>query len=165
MILVALGANLPGPAGTPAQALAAACKSMAAKGISITDSSRIWLSAPVPVSDQPWYSNAVVRVETKLPAACLMEELKNIETSFGRVRIKKNEARVLDLDLVACNDDVLQSPGLVLPHPRLHQRSFVLMPLREVAPDWVHPVLHKSVDDLIAALPPGQQIKPGEDLL
>ncbi len=79
--------------------------------------------------------------------------------------IKKNEARVLDLDLVACNDDVLASPGLVLPHPRLHQRAFVLMPLREVAPDWVHPVLNTSVDDLIAALPPGQAIKPGEDLL
>jgi 2-amino-4-hydroxy-6-hydroxymethyldihydropteridine diphosphokinase len=165
VILVALGANLPGPAGTPAQALAAACRSMAAKGIAVTESSRIWLSAPIPASDQPWYSNAVVRVETKLRADRLMAALKNIETAFGRVRIKKNEARVLDLDLVACNGGIFESPDLVLPHPRLHQRAFVLMPLREVAPDWVHPVLNRSVDDLIAALPPGQEIKPGEALL
>ena len=165
MILVALGSNLPGPAGTPAQALAAACQSMAAKGIAITESSRIWFSAPVPASDQPWYCNAVVRVDTNLSADRLMAALKDIETSLGRVRIKKNEARVLDLDLVACNDDVLESPDLVLPHPRLHQRAFVLMPLREVAPDWVHPVLNASVEDLIAALPPGQKIKPGEALL
>lgn len=165
MILVALGSNLPGPAGTPAQALTAACRSMTAKGIVIAEFSRVWLSASVPASDQPWYCNAVVRVKTQLPAARLMEELKDIETAFGRVRIKKNEARVLDLDLVACNDDVLESPDLVLPHPRLHQRAFVLMPLREVAPDWVHPVLNTSVADLIAALPPGQEIKPGEALL
>jgi 2-amino-4-hydroxy-6-hydroxymethyldihydropteridine diphosphokinase len=165
VILVALGANLPGPAGTPAETLAASCRAMAAKGIGIAASSRIWLSAPVPVSDQPWYSNAVVRVETVLPAARVMAELKNIEVSFGRMRLKKNEARVIDLDLIACNDDVLQSSDLMLPHPRLHERAFVLMPLREVAPGWVHPVLNRSVDDLIAALPPGQAIRPGEALL
>ena len=137
---------------------------MAAKGISVTESSRIWLSAPVPASDQPWYSNAVVCVDSELPAQSLLSQLKDIETSFGRVRVQRNEARVLDLDLIACNDDVMTSEGLVLPHPRLHERAFVLMPLREVAPDWIHPVLKKSVDDLIAALPP-QEIKPGGALL
>jgi 2-amino-4-hydroxy-6-hydroxymethyldihydropteridine diphosphokinase len=164
VILVALGANLPGPAGTPAQALSASCRAMAAKGIVIKSASRIWLSAPVPASDQPWFSNAVVRVESALPAQKLLVQLKDIEASFGRVRVQRNEARVLDLDLIACNDDVVEMSGLTLPHPRLHERAFVLMPLREVAPDWVHPVLKKSVDDLIAALPP-QEIKPDRALL
>ncbi len=164
MILVALGANLPGPAGTPARTLAASCRAMSDRDLRITAFSRVWQSAPVPASDQPWYSNAVVRLETDLPAPLIMDELKAIEKQFGRVRTTRNEARVLDLDLIAANDEVLETERLVLPHPRMHERAFVLMPLREVAPDWVHPVLKKPVGDLIAVLPP-QEIKAGEPLL
>lgn len=164
MILVALGANLPGPEGTPAQTLAASCRAMTARDLRIAAFSRIWQSAPVPASDQPWYSNAVVRLETDLPAHLLMDELKAIEEQFGRVRVTKNEARVLDLDLIAANDEVFETEKLVLPHPRMHERAFVLMPLRDVAPEWVHPILKKPINDLIAALP-RQDIKAGEPLL
>ena len=93
-----------------------------------------------------------------------MDELKAIEEQFGRVRVTKNEARVLDLDLIAANDEVFETEKLVLPHPRMHERAFVLMPLRDVAPEWVHPILKKPINDLIAALP-RQDIKAGEPLL
>jgi len=164
VILVALGANLPGPEGTPARTLAASCRAMTERDLQVVAVSRIWESAPVPASDQPWYSNAVVRLETDLPAHLLMDELKAIEEQFGRVRVKKNEARVLDLDLIAANDEIFETERLVLPHPRMHERAFVLMPLREIAPDWVHPVLKKPINDLIAALPP-QEIRAREKLL
>jgi 2-amino-4-hydroxy-6-hydroxymethyldihydropteridine diphosphokinase len=137
---------------------------MKARDLHITACSRIWESAPVPASDQPWYNNAIVRLDTDLPAHLLMDELKAIEEQFGRVRMTRNEARVLDLDLIAANDEVFETDKLVLPHPRMHERAFVLMPLREIAPEWVHPVLKKPINDLIAALPP-QEIRAGEPLL
>lgn len=112
-------------------------------------------SAPVPASDQPWYVNGVVRVETDLDAPALLAVLHRVEAAFGRVRRQVNEARGLDLDLLAYHDDV-RDEAPVLPHPRLHQRAFVLLPLRDLAPGWRHPVTGMNVASLVADLPPGQ---------
>jgi 2-amino-4-hydroxy-6-hydroxymethyldihydropteridine diphosphokinase len=89
--------------------------------------------------------------------AALLALLHRIEASFGRSRAVRNEARVLDLDLLAWNDRVSATDPL-LPHPRLHERAFVLLPLRDVAPAWRHPVSGKSVTDMIADLPPAALI-------
>ena len=163
MILIALGANLPGPLGGPRETLAAAKDALADHGIRIMKTSRTWLTAPVPVSDQPWYHNEVVHVETELSPFALLEELQNIEKDFGRVRTVRNEARVLDLDLISYNDVVLDKPELIVPHPRLHRRAFVLLPLQDIAPDWVHPVSGKPLSALITALPEGQEVRVPED--
>lgn len=159
MILIGLGANLPGPFGSPEEALQACVPVFADKGFPVVHASHIWESAPVPVSDQPWYRNAVAEVETDLSPQALIKALHEIEHDFGRVRTVRNAPRVLDLDLLAYGTLVLDEGGLHLPHPRMHMRAFVLFPLREIAPDWRHPVLEQSVDEMIVALPDGQDIR------
>ncbi|MFZ5790480.1 MAG: 2-amino-4-hydroxy-6-hydroxymethyldihydropteridine diphosphokinase [Pseudomonadota bacterium] len=160
-ILVALGANLPSPRfGSPQATLEAALAALAARGVEILARSSWWESEPVPPSDQPWYVNGVVRVRTALEPGPLLALLHEIETEFGRIRLARNEARVLDLDLLAYGRRVVAGPGaLVLPHPRLADRAFVLLPLAEVAPDWRHPVTGEGLRQLIAKLPPDQAIR------
>lgn len=154
MIVIALGANLPGRFASPRAALAAAIDAIRAKGVNITKISSLWLTAPVPVSDQPFYHNAAITVETGLSPYALLETLHGIEQDFGRVRSLRNAPRVLDLDLVAYNDVVLDKPELIVPHPRMQDRAFVLKPMAEVvAGDWLHPVLQKSLATLLAELP------------
>lgn len=160
MILIALGANLPSIHGVPEITLHKACDALCARGVNVLAFSDVWLSAPVPISDQPWYHNAVASVDTSLDAHCLLAVLHEIEAEFGRVRIdgQRNEARVLDLDLLSYGDEII-SDGLVLPHPRIHERGFVLYPLRDVAPNWVHPRYKRSVSALIDDLPADDQIE------
>jgi len=125
LILIALGANLSGPHGGPSETIAAAHEALSTRNMGIMTSSRIWLTAPVPISDQPWYHNQVIQIETKLTPLALLETLQNIEKEFGRERAKRNEARVLDLDLIAYNDEILDRPELIIPHPRMHERAFI----------------------------------------
>jgi 2-amino-4-hydroxy-6-hydroxymethyldihydropteridine diphosphokinase len=164
-ILIAFGANLPGSFASPLEALRAAVPALAARAVHVTRSSRVWLTAPVPVSDQPDYHNAVAAVETELPPHALLAALQDVERAFGRVRTVRNAPRVLDLDLIAYRGEVIDRPGLLVPHPRMHQRAFVLRPLQEVAPGWVHPVLGAGIDRLVRALPEGQRAAPAAELL
>lgn len=160
MILVAVGSNLSAPGlGTPAEICATAVARLESLGIRILAMSRFYETAPVPISDQPWFVNAMVSLETGLPPADLMVLLHQVEQEFGRVRRLVNEARVLDLDLIDYNG-VISHGGPTLPHPRLADRSFVLHPLRDLAPHWVHPVTGAALSDLIAALPAEQVIRP-----
>jgi len=161
-ILVGLGANLPSERhGSPVATLEAALRSMAGKGLTVVACSSWWESAPVPVSDQPWYVNGVAEVATALAPAALLGVLHEIEAEFGRVRSVVNAPRVLDLDLLAYGDVVRTGPEApLLPHPRLAERAFVLKPLAEVRPDWHHPVSGRSLSDMLAALPSGQIVRP-----
>lgn len=160
VILIAIGSNLPSPAlGMPAQICERALRRLDSGDIHLCAISRFFESAPVPASDQPWYVNAVARVDTALSPADLLTRLHAVEQAFGRVRRQVNEARVLDLDLLDYNGQRNEGAPL-LPHPRMAQRAFVLLPLRDVAPDWRHPVDGRSLDDLIAALPTDQGIRP-----
>ena len=95
-------------------------------------------------------------METALPPAEILALLHRIEAQFGRRRAIRDEARSLDLDILDYDGKVEEGPGLVLPHPRLHQRAFVLKPLAEIVPNWRHPRLGQTVSALIAALPPDQ---------
>ena len=163
MIFVALGANLPTEVhGPPEAGLRAALAAMPDRAITVAGVSRFYRSAPVPASDQPWYVNAVARIETGLPPQQLLRALFDIEAGFGRVRRDRNDARVLDLDLLDYDGHVGHwpaadgLPALTLPHPRLAERAFVLLPLAELTPGWRHPASGESLEALIAALPAGQ---------
>jgi 2-amino-4-hydroxy-6-hydroxymethyldihydropteridine diphosphokinase len=155
MILLGLGANLPSAAGTPVATLAAALAALSEAGVTVERRSPWYRSAPVPAGDQPWYVNGIATVATPLDPAELLALLHRTEARFGRVRRMPNEARPLDLDLLDY-DGIVRDAAPVLPHPRLHLRGFVLLPLRDVAPGWRHPVTGVDVVELIARLPPGQ---------
>lgn len=168
MILIGLGANLPGPAGAPPrETLEAALEDLKGRGVGVIRRSRWFRSAPVPESDQPWFVNGVAAIAFDGAPADLLDVLRRIEDGFGRVRRVRDEARVIDLDLLAFGDSVVTpDPGrrtegeLELPHPRLRNRAFVLLPMAEVAPDWRHPVGGRTLGELIADLPPGQMAEP-----
>lgn len=165
-ILIAFGANLPTDQyGAPAKTLKAALEHLAKDGDVLVDCvSSFYETAPVPVSDQPWYVNGVARLSTDLSAHDLLSRLHDVEAEFGRVRRERNAARVIDLDLVAYGRELIaEDGGIQVHHPRMIERAFVLLPLRDVAPGWVHPVLNRSVEDLISDLPSDQQIRQQAD--
>ncbi len=161
MILIGLGANLSGKFGSPEQMLLKAMEAVEANGdIRIVRRSSIWISSPVPASDQPWYRNAVAQVDTDLGPEELLDALQAIESDFGRVRSVCNAPRVIDLDLLAYNEDIIHSEFLDLPHPRMHERAFVLLPLSEIAPEWRHPKSGRALRELIAELSVEQKVEP-----
>lgn len=150
MILIGLGANLPSVRhGAPLQTLEAALAVLGRHDIKLLRRSRWYTTAPVPASDQPHFVNIVVSLETNLEAGALLRVLHNIEDEFGRVRTARNAARVLDIDLLDYDGQV-ETEWPVLPHPRMDQRAFVLVPLRDIAPDWSHPVTGCGISELIA---------------
>jgi 2-amino-4-hydroxy-6-hydroxymethyldihydropteridine diphosphokinase len=160
-ILIAIGSNLPSREFGPPQATCeAALAELAWHGLRIVRRSRWFESAPVPVSDQPWFVNGVAVVETSLSPTDLLALLHETERRFGRERRAVNAARILDLDLIAYGDIVQTEAPPLLPHPRLHERAFVLLPLADVAPDWRHPVDGRTLSAMIRALPAEQSIRP-----
>jgi len=160
MILIGLGSNLPGAAGPPRAMLEAAIAVLAREGIRPVARSRWYRTDPVPASDQPWFVNGVVRVDTRFGPRALLAMLQRTEAAFGRKRSVRNSPRILDLDLLDFEGRITAQPDLILPHPRLHERAFVLRPLAEVAPDWRHPISGRTAAALLGALPPGQKAEP-----
>lgn len=156
MILIGLGANLPSSTGPPAATIEAALARLSENGVRIAARSRLYQSEPVPKSAQPKFVNAVARIETPLAPAELLSLAHRIEDLYGRVRHVRNEARPLDIDLLDYEGLTIHHQGDEpdLPHPRLHLRAFVLIPLLDIAPDWGHPVLKRTAKELLAALPP-----------
>ena len=160
-VYIGLGANLPSPEhGTPRETLEAATRALEARGLAIVARSAFYESEPVPVSDQPWYLNAVIEVATDRDPSGTLALLHSVENAFGRVRAVRNEPRVLDLDLLDHRGIVRNGPeSPLLPHPRLMDRAFVLMPLSDIAPHWRHPVSGRSIAELLESLPEGQRIR------
>ena len=161
MIIIAYGANLPSHAGAPQETFAAAKGALQACGIIVTAESSLWETAPVGTDGgQPWYINAVLAVETDLLPLDLLKTMGAVEAQFGRIRTIKNAARPIDLDFIDYDGRIISdAPGLILPHPRMHERAFVLKPLEEIAPNWVHPVSGLALAQLIHDLPTDQQFR------
>ena len=160
MILIGLGANLPSQFGNPAATCEAALAALQASGVSVVARSAWYETAPVPASVQPWFVNGVAAVATDLDPPDLLAALHRVEVDFGRARTVVNAARPLDLDLLAYGDLLRETPPPIVPHPRMHERAFVLLPLRDVDPHWRHPKSGMTIDALIAAMPYGQLIRP-----
>ena len=161
-VFIALGANLEHPVhGPPRRALEVALEELGRRGIVVRRVSPWYRTAPVPASDQPWYVNAVAEIATDLPADALLARMHEVEDAFGRVRTMPNAARLIDLDLIDFNGEIATGgPGrAILPHPRMENRAFVLMPLADLAPDWRHPRTGTSIQALLAALPTDQMIE------
>ncbi|MCZ6633170.1 MAG: 2-amino-4-hydroxy-6-hydroxymethyldihydropteridine diphosphokinase [bacterium] len=121
--------------------------------------SGVYETAPIGVTDQPSFLNAVLQVETSLSGPALLNRLLEIERQFGRYRKKKWGPRTLDLDILLYGEEVIQVPGLQVPHPYLHERAFVLVPLCELLPCGRHPVLGKQFTDFLAQLDSDQGVR------
>jgi 2-amino-4-hydroxy-6-hydroxymethyldihydropteridine diphosphokinase len=160
VILVAIGSNLAAPGFASPQDMAeAAVAELPRIGIAVVARSPWYLSEPVPASDQPWFVNGVAAVATNLSPTALLARLLALETRLGRERGARNAARSLDLDLLDYDGRQCSTASLTLPHPRLHERRFVLVPLCDIAPEWRHPRLGLSTAELLARLPAGQPIR------
>jgi 2-amino-4-hydroxy-6-hydroxymethyldihydropteridine diphosphokinase len=170
-LLVAIGSNLAGPGlASPRETCEAALSALRELAQGPLTRSRWFSTAPVPASDQPRFVNGMAGLRVAGDPAAVLARLQAIEQRLGRRRSVPNAARTLDLDIIDLREDmrgekagdekggggglIRAAPDPVLPHPRAHLRRFVLLPLRDLAPRWVHPVLGRSVDDLLAALPP-----------
>ena len=150
---IALGANLPSPAGPPDATLAAAAVRLSTLG-RITARSSLYSTVPVGFEQQPRFVNAVVALETKLSPRRLLDALLAIEVEFGRRRGagQVNGPRTLDLDILSCGDLVIGASGLEIPHPRFADRAFVLVPLHEIASGFRDPRSGRTVAELLQAL-------------
>jgi 2-amino-4-hydroxy-6-hydroxymethyldihydropteridine diphosphokinase len=133
---IGLGANLDDPG---AQVLRAFEELARLPRCALVARSSLWRSAPVGYADQPDFINAVAQVDSELTADQLLDELQRVESAHGRLRSFANAPRTLDLDLLLFGDEARATPRLTLPHPRMHERAFVLKPLLEIAPDAVIP--------------------------
>jgi 2-amino-4-hydroxy-6-hydroxymethyldihydropteridine diphosphokinase len=151
-VAIALGSNLGDRAAYLNAALGALAQVPRSRVLAVSTFHETPAWGPVP---QPGYLNAACLLETRLPPLELLAHLQDIERSQGRDRSREERfgPRTLDLDLVLFGDLTLDVPFLVIPHPRMHERRFVLAPLAEIAPDAVHPVLHRSVREMLEVLP------------
>ena len=179
---VAFGGNLPSSAGHPAETMRNTIKMISKDVGRIISVSRFFATPCFPAGSGPDYVNGALAIEANQPPHALLSALHRIEHHFDRERTKRWGARTLDLDLLSYDDQILpdkaawrqwhdlslekqmvESPSdLILPHPRVQERAFVLVPLNDIAPDWVHPVLGKTVGDMVQALDPAliSEVKP-----
>ena len=160
MAVVALGSNLAGRYGSSEALLEAALDRFPAVGLKILKRSSWWRSAAWPDPNGPEYRNGVALVEASAEPEAMLDALLAIEAALGRERGARNAPRTLDLDLIAYGRSVLDTPSLTLPHPRAHQRLFVMGPLAEIAPAWIHPVLDRTASNLAATAEVGADATP-----
>ncbi len=151
-VFIGAGANLGDPVRQLGQALGALRQST---GIELLTASSLYRTQPVGPVEQPPFINAVFSLECRLGPRELLTLLLEIEQNMGRVRKERWGPRVIDLDMLFYGEEIIRGKDLEAPHPRLHERRFVLVPLAEIAPDFVHPVIKKSVLELLTNLPEG----------
>ena len=145
IVYLALGSNLDDRLANLKQAVASLPPQMEVKA-----KSRVYETPPWGYADQPMFLNQVIRTNTYLEFEPLFKHIKRLETALGRKPSFKNGPRLIDLDILFYDDMVLDTPSLVIPHPHVHERGFVLLPLNDIAPHLVHPTIRKTVNEMLA---------------
>jgi len=153
-VFIGLGSNLGDREANLGKAV-----DLISQGLTVLVISSLYQTEPVGHKDQPDFLNSVAHVDTDASAGEVLKILSGIEMLMGRERPFPGAPRVIDLDLLFFGGIIINQPGLEVPHQRLHQRAFVLAPMVEIAPDFIHPVLHKSMKELLAGLTPGYRVE------
>lgn len=146
IVYLALGSNLDDRLANLKQAITALSPQMEVKA-----KSRVYETPPWGYTEQPMFLNQVIKANTYLEFEPLLRHIKRLEIALGRKQSFKNGPRLIDIDILFYDDLVLNTPSLVIPHPHMHERGFVLRPLMDIAPDLVHPVHKKSVREMIVS--------------
>jgi len=154
LVYLSLGSNV----GEREAQLQSAVTRLAAIG-RVAAVSSCYETEPVEFTEQPWFLNCAVALETTQTPQQLMTSILRIEQEMGRRRLQNKGPRAIDIDILLFDDAVVDSPDATIPHPALHERRFVLEPLAEIAPELLHPVFHKTIRELRDALPPGQTVR------
>jgi 2-amino-4-hydroxy-6-hydroxymethyldihydropteridine diphosphokinase len=155
-VFIGFGANVGEPVSQVREALDRLCTS---SGVRCVRVSSLYRTEPVGWEEQDWFVNGVVQIETTMGARRLMKLLLEIEEAMARVRTRADGPRNIDLDLLLFEDRVIDDRDLQVPHPRMHERRFVLVPLGEIAPDFRHPVLGRSISELRESLSDGKIVE------
>ena len=154
-IFLGLGTNL----GDRATNLEHALAQLSAEGVEIVRRSSLYATEPVGFAPQHWFLNCVVKAATELMPRQLLRVTQQVEHELGRRRTVRNGPRTIDIDILLFGTSVVSAPDLEIPHPRLTERRFVLIPLREIAPSVRHPTLHRSISELLAATPDRSEVR------
>jgi 2-amino-4-hydroxy-6-hydroxymethyldihydropteridine diphosphokinase len=152
---LSLGSNL----GEREKNLASALDELEKRGVKIPRRSSIYETEPVEIREQAWFLNCAIEVETDMPPQQFMSALLEIELLLGRRREAKYGPRTIDLDILLHGDTIVNTPQLTIPHAKMAERRFVLVPLAEIAPRAMHPVLHRSIAELLAQCPDQSEVR------
>ena len=152
MIYLNIGSNLPSKEGGRKINILKAINHLKKLKLKIIKISSFYETPSYPNNADPKFINLCVKLESNLKASELINEIKNIEKKLGRVRLKKNEPRICDIDIIDFNGEIINNGKLEVPHPRLHLRNFVIYPLKEIEPNWVHPLFNKKIDSFFQEL-------------
>jgi 2-amino-4-hydroxy-6-hydroxymethyldihydropteridine diphosphokinase len=154
-VYIGIGSNLESPAKNCLDAIE---RLSARPELTLIARSSLYQSEPFGITDQDWFVNSVVQITTSLSPEELLRVCLSIEKEMGRTRTKKWGPRIIDLDILFYDDLILKQEGLEIPHPGIAERSFVLAPMNEISPDFVHPKLKKKIETLLEEIPNPQQV-------
>ena len=152
MIFLNIGSNIPSEDGGREANILRAINFLKKLKLNMIKISSFYETPSYPNNSDPKFINLCVKLESDLKASELLNEIKKIEKKLGRIRIKKNEPRTCDIDIIDFNGEIIKNDELVAPHPRLHLRNFVIYPLIEIEPNWLHPIFNKNIDSFFQEL-------------
>ena len=152
MIYLNIGSNLPLEEGGRESNILKAISYLKKLNLYLIEISSFYQTPSYPNNSDPKFINLCVKLESNLKASVLINEIKKIEKKLGRYRIKKNEPRTCDIDIIDFNGEIIKNDELAVPHPRLHLRNFVIYPLKEIEPNWLHPIFNKNIDSFFQEL-------------
>ena len=152
MIYLNIGSNLPSKEGGRKNNILKAITYLKKLKLNLIKISSFYETPSYPNNSDPKFINLCVKLECNLKASELLNEIKKIEKKLGRIRSKKNEPRTCDIDIIDFNGEIIKNDDFEVPHPRLHLRNFVIYPLKEIEPDWSHPIFDKKIDSFFQEL-------------